>query len=149
MARKRSNNPDGRPKEYTAKMRLVSVSLPEPLISVLDHIAEDASVSRQRAIVEMLLLACTLNKNGYIWTDGEGTHYDGPFNKTNLCKTPETRPTVAVMAERYAEMAKRLPADFPDLNGLGFVVKRDCIVDQAKPVQVPPGEQWWYEEGQK
>ena len=134
MAKSRSNNPDGRPKEYKDQLRMIAVSLPEPLIEVLNHIAEDAGISRQRLIVESLLMTCQLNERGHLWTDKEGTHFmDNRFNKTNLNPTPEEAPPIKDVAQDLVMIAKKDP-DFPYIWGTGVSVKRDVVVEK-------PGEQ--------
>ena len=124
MKRSRSNNPEGRPREYADKLRTISLSLPDSLIQWLDRLADEAGISRQRLIVEWLVLAHMLESHQYIWTTSEGTFFDEwPKRPPKVAGMTRTRFTYKDAAAWFADWAKKLPD--MEVEGTRFEVTRD------------------------
>lgn len=124
MKRSRSNNPDGRPREYEDTMRTISLSLPDSLVQRLDRLADEAGISRQRLIVEWLVMGRMLEAHQYIWTTSEGTFFDEwpkrPPKVEGMTRNRFTYKDAVEWFTKWAEM-------FPDMEveGLRFEVTRD------------------------
>ena len=124
MKRSRSNNPEGRPREYEDKLRTISLSLPDSLVQWLDQLADDAGISRQRLIVEWLVMGQLLEAQQYIWTTAEGTFFDEwpkrPPKVEGMTRTPFTYNAAAAWFAKWAEQ-------FPDMEvqGMQLRVTRD------------------------
>ena len=128
MKRSRSNNPEGRPREYEDKLRTISLSLPDSLVQWLDRLADAAGISRQRLIVEWLVMGQMLEAHQYIWTTSEGTCFDEwPKRPPKVVGMTRTRFTYKDAAAWFAKWAEK----FPDMEveGTRFEVTRDRGTD--------------------
>jgi len=124
MTTSRSNNPDGRPREYRGKLRMVSLGLPDELVTLLDTHATKAGISRQRLIVEWLSIGSLINAWGLLKTSSESTEFSSiPCFETHVEGISVTPMTNSEMFERYRKLAEKDPTGL--ISGLRFSVSRD------------------------
>ena len=124
MKRSRSNNPEGRPREYEDKLRTISLSLPDSLVQWLDRLADEAGISRQRLIVEWLVMGRLLEAEQYIWTNSEGTFFDEwPKRPPKIEGMTRFRFTYKDAAAWFAKWAEKFPDK--EVEGTRYEVTRD------------------------
>lgn len=137
MKKSRSHNPSGRPKEYADKMRTISLCLPESLIETLDTSASNAGASRQRLIIEWLMMSSILEWAGHLQTSDEGTLFDKwpkiTIDEPDRKKWPVTNREAA---DHFTAEAARNPDDL--VVEWQYLVFRDKEIDLSKNSESKP-----------
>jgi|GEM_PF-4347002 len=123
MARKRSVNQGGRPKEYAEDLRTISLSLPETLLQRIDTVAEQSGMSRQRLIIEWLKMSSLLKSVGFLRSSAAGTVFD----QFPIVQESEGGLFTSMTNKQLATYAAKIAALNPDepVRGMAFLVTRD------------------------
>lgn len=135
MKKRKAKNSEGRPREYSDRMRTISLSLPESLIELLDSHATETGISRQRLIIEWLSISSLLHWRGFIVTKEDGTAFN-QFPKIAIKESDrEWRVmTNKDMMEHFAKMASSDPEALA--CGWNFQVLRDVELSSSPGPEV-------------